>query len=293
VLDTDPLVRAVVTSNAEVLGLDLRLRALDHDGRSAWPVAAESVDAVVCVSVFEAMMRRRRLAFFAECRRVLKPQGELLLTFDFGDGARLVGDPPCSSDDLMAQIVRPCGLSLAGPLPAAPTFSGDFQPPVRLAVLDVDGFDYTTAAYTFGALRLVSRGAADAGAPAAVLPELHAAPRCAAAGVKDLYAEILHDLAANGGLRDLPPAVIGVETWDELTADRWYWDLTGGGARQVEGPGRVDCVLSGTAEALKRLSCQPDEFWPLYYAGVFGPRGDMSIALRLLDRFPHAHEPAQ
>jgi SAM-dependent methyltransferase len=287
VIDVDAAVCAAIDRNARQLGLADRLRTNHHDGGSAWPVGDETADAVVCVSVFEAMLGRQRALFFAECRRVLKPRAELLLTFDFGPGARLVGDAPRTLVEVRSQIVDASGLACAEPLPAAPRFTTESHCPVRLSVPGVDGCDYVTAAYTFGALRLVRPAAGIAGAP---IP----APcrwRPGAGDVRALAQALLRHLAGNGALAGLAPLVVQFEAWDEDRVRRWFWELRGTGARQVamtRAP--VDVVLSATPAALHELLRRPQAFWALHYAGGFRPRGDIGAALRLVDRFPVADD---
>ena len=284
VVDLDPQVCEIVNLNAENLGLRLRLRAIGHDGRSAWPLANGAVDAVVSISVFEALMRRQRTAFFSECRRVLKPRGELLLTFDFGEGARLVGDPICSACDLTAMIVEPSGLVLEGPVPAPPEFTADFPAPVRLAVAGIDGMDYETAAYTFGALRLANDATA---LPENSSPEIGGAPAYASSDPKELCREVLHHLTTRSRLRDLPVMTVEFEAWDEFKTVCWYWEISPDHAQQVDVTARhVTCVLSASAKALIELLRRPHAFWRRHYAAEFTPRGDLSAALRLVDRFP-------
>jgi SAM-dependent methyltransferase len=283
VIDVDAAICRIVNVNAGRLGFGAALRAIHHDGRSPWPLAAGDVDAIVSVSVFEALLRRQRTAFFAECRRVLRLHGELLMTFDFGAGARLVGDPPRSIDDVMAEIVRPSGLALAGAIPSLPHFDADLPPPVRLAVPDVDGFDFVTAAYTFAALRFLKQDdpAPDAGAVPSAVPS-------AAAGLdaKSACAEVLRRMSASGRLRDLAPVTVAFEAWDEAGDECWFWEISQS-ARQVDVTTlRPGCVLAGTRRALGELLRRPEEFWALHSRGEFAPRGDLSTALRLVDAFP-------
>jgi SAM-dependent methyltransferase len=121
------------------------------------PIAAAAIDVVVCISVIEGVLRCDRPRFWAELRRVLRPGGSLLLTFDFGVGARGVGDPPVDRRELETDIVAASGLVLYGALPPPPRFGAD-GPPVRQHVPTVDGCGRQEIAYTFGALELRRSG---------------------------------------------------------------------------------------------------------------------------------------
>jgi SAM-dependent methyltransferase len=287
VIDVDASICRAVNVNAGRLGLGAALRAIYHDGRSPWPLAGGDVDAIVSVSVFEALLRRQRTAFFAECRRVLRLHGELLITFDLGEGARLVGDPPRGIDDVMSEIVRPSGLALAGAIPSLPHFHADLPPPVRLAVPDVDGFDYVTAAYTFAALRFVKQDdpAPDAGVVPSAVPSV--VPGLdAGLDAKSACEEVLRRMSASGRLRDMAPVTVAFEAWDAAGDQCWFWEISQT-ARQVDATRLCpDCVLAGTRRALGELLRRPEDFWALQSRGEFAPRGDLSTALRLVDAFP-------
>jgi len=151
-LDSDREAVARTRENARALGL-ARLEAL-QTGRSTWPVEPGSADAVVCVSVIEGVLRRDRDAFWHELRRALRPGGSALVTFDFGEDARFVGDPPLTVEEIERDLVRSSGLELAGaPIGAPPDF-GEGGPPVRAVAVAADGAAREIA-YTFGALHLV------------------------------------------------------------------------------------------------------------------------------------------
>jgi hypothetical protein len=287
VIDSDAEVCAVVNGNAQTLGLGQRLRARHYDGCSTWPAGDGAAQMVVCVSVFEAILRSRRPAFFAECRRVLDVGGQLLLTFDYGEGARLVGDPPCSMADVRSDIVEASGLALVGPLPDPPSFTDGFPPPVRLSLPDVDGFDYVMAAYTFAALRFIKRTPVG---PTPSDPPVGASAASAGIGhtcPETLSRQVLARALAEGRLAGLAPAVVRFEAWDEHATKGWYWAISPAGAEQQDrAAGPPACVLSGTGPALCELLSAPDAFWSLHYRGTLAPRGDLACALQVIDRLP-------
>ena len=264
VIDVDRDVCDFVNSNAAVLGFASRLKAVHYDGRSAWPHEDATIDIVASVSVFEGLLPRQRRAFFRETARVLAPQGQLLLTFDFGEGARLIADPPTSVAEIVSEIVVPSGLSLIPPLPVAPLFTKHAPPPVRLAVKDVDGFDYVMAEYTFGAIQLMKTRASP--------PAAAAAPGGAqrAGGEDDdietLSLSLLGGLARDGRLRDLAPIAVRFELWEEEVARAWSWREDAAGS-DAAAPRPADCIFAGTEPALRQLLLQPDSFWTLYYGG--------------------------
>ncbi|MBK8977583.1 MAG: class I SAM-dependent methyltransferase [Planctomycetes bacterium] len=152
VLDSDAAVRAAVAQHAGVLGLHERLHA--PPTAAPWPVAEASVDLCISISVFESLLRRERAAFFAEVRRALRDGGRLLMTFDYGVGARWISDPVVSRAGLAEDVVAASGLELVGPLPDEPDFDPEIGPPVKALVRTMDGHDWICAAYTFGALEL-------------------------------------------------------------------------------------------------------------------------------------------
>lgn len=152
VLDQDARAVLALERNAHQLGLAGLLAARLCDGRR-WPQADASADAVLCVSVWESLLRPLRPVFFAECRRVLRPGGALLLTCDYGPDARFVGDAPARREELAA-LVAASGMQLRGALPPEPEFDPALGPPVRTTVPTVDGEGRRTIAYTFAALHL-------------------------------------------------------------------------------------------------------------------------------------------
>lgn len=152
VLDIDAGAVAAVEHNAGVLGLANLRAAVSHPRRL--PLADASTDCIVSVSVFEGILRKYRSAFWSEIRRSLVPGGSLLMTFDYGEGARRVSDPPVSIDEVRSDIVAASGLTLYGDPLQTPRFDPDLGPPVKVVVPSVDGWDYEFAAYSFGALHL-------------------------------------------------------------------------------------------------------------------------------------------
>ncbi len=153
VLDVDRDVAERVNRNAEALGLADRLSAV-HGGVGPFPLDADGFDVALSISVFEGILRRHRAAHFAELRRVLRPGGSLLMTFDFGPGARFVGDPPRTAAEVAEQIVAASGMQLAGEPLREPRYDPRIGPPVKALVPTVDGHDHVVAAYSFAALHL-------------------------------------------------------------------------------------------------------------------------------------------
>ncbi len=158
VIETDAAVVARITDNAAALGLGRQLQAvcsIRHQRTpQIWSVPAGSVDVVVSISVFEGLLRSTRPQFWSEVRRVLVPGGALLMTFDFGLGARLVSDPLLDADDVGEQILDASQMELVGEAFAVPEFDPQVGPPVKALVPSVDGYDHRVAEYSFGAVHL-------------------------------------------------------------------------------------------------------------------------------------------
>ncbi len=158
VLDIDTTVIERVNHNATTLGLEDRVRAVAcrQSGMNLipWPLGDSSFDVVVSISVFEGLLRSRRPHHFAEIRRVLAPGGSLLMTFDYGPGARFVSDPPTSAKEIDEQIVTASGMELVGDALTIPDFDPAIGPPVKALVPSIDGHDVLLAAYSFGAVHL-------------------------------------------------------------------------------------------------------------------------------------------
>lgn len=153
VLDIDRRMMALVNDNSRVLGREGRLRGVHYRGPE-WPLGDAQFDCVISISVFEGILRKHRPRFWSELRRVMKPGASLLMTFDYGEGGRLVADPPTSVGEIDEQIVRASGLTLVGSGFTEPRFDPDHGPPVKTIVRTVDGLDYRVAAYTFAAVHL-------------------------------------------------------------------------------------------------------------------------------------------
>ncbi len=153
VLDIDGRMMTRVNENSRVLGWEERLRGVHYGGRQ-WPLGDAGFDCVISISVFEGILRKHRPLFWSEMRRAMKPGASLLMTFDYGEGGRLVGDPPISVGEIDEQIVRASGMVLAGDRVTEPRFDPDHGPPVKSIVRTVDGYDYRVAAYSFAAIHL-------------------------------------------------------------------------------------------------------------------------------------------
>jgi len=152
VLDIDAGVVAQVDRAARVLA-EPRLGARLYDG-TAWPFEPATFDAVISISVFEGILRKRRPQYFSEARRVLRAGGSLLMTFDYGEGARFVGDPPTSTREVRQQIVEASGMELVGEPFRDAEHDAEIGPPVKAIVRTPDGFDAQVAAYSFAAVHL-------------------------------------------------------------------------------------------------------------------------------------------
>jgi hypothetical protein len=87
-------------------------------------------------------------------------------------------------------------------------------------------------------------------------------------------------------LRDLTPIAVRFELWEEDAARAWSWQEDAAAGSDAAAPRPADCIFAGTEPALRQLLLQPDSFWTLCYGGELQPRGDMSKALRLVDRLP-------
>lgn len=150
VLEVDGNMVEEMRRNAADLGLSLRA---ERPGPGGWPVEDESFDCVTSISVFESVLRRDRPGMWAETRRVLTPGGSLLMTFDYGPGARLISDPPVDLAEVHRDLVEASGMKLVGAPHPAPDF-GTHGPPVKAVVPTVDGWDFQVAEYSFAAIHL-------------------------------------------------------------------------------------------------------------------------------------------
>lgn len=153
ILDIDQRMIELVNRNSHVLGWDSQLRGVHYSGKE-WPFDDARFDCVISISVFEGILRKHRPLFWSEMRRVMRPGASLLMTFDYGEGGRMVGDPPISIEEIDEQIIQPSGMELVGEGFSEPMFDSDNGPPVKAIVKTVDGFDYRVAAYSFAAIHL-------------------------------------------------------------------------------------------------------------------------------------------
>lgn len=153
ILDIDQRMIELVNRNSHVLGWDSQLRGVHYSGQE-WPFDDARFDCVISISVFEGILRKHRPLFWSEMRRVMRPGASLLMTFDYGEGGRMVGDPPISIEEIGEQIIQPSGMELVGEGFSEPVFDSDNGPPVKAIVKTVDGFDYRVAAYSFAAIHL-------------------------------------------------------------------------------------------------------------------------------------------
>ena len=153
VMDVDRGAISGLEHNAPAMGLGERLRAV-HGGMGPWPFEAAQFDVVVSISVIEGVLRSQRAGFFHEAARVLKPEGSLLLTFDYGEGARFVSDAPASPAEVERDFVEATPFERVGPAFECAAWHPEVGPPVKAIVPGPDGLDTRVAEYSFGALHL-------------------------------------------------------------------------------------------------------------------------------------------
>jgi len=291
VLDIDSTVITQVNQNAGRLGFGAKLRGVHYRGEG-WPLEDAEFDAVVTISVFEGLLLRSRPLFWAEARRVMKPGAPLLMTFDYGLGARRVSDPPTTVREVEEQIVAPSGLRLVGRPLVEPDFDPGFGRPVKLPVWTIDGHDFEIAEYSFAALHFHKDPAAPL--PAAPAPRvgpvyapataLPSPPKVWAARVADwLMAELPRRVLAHPTIRSTD-AVYQFELRDGQKG--WQLRVTGGQADVREGtPGTPTSVISCTTEDMLRLVLGVDDLWALHYERTVRLRGDVRLIMRLTELF--------
>ena len=153
VMDVDRGAISGLEHNAPALGLGERLRAV-HGGMGPWPFEDAQFDVVVSISVIEGVLRSQRAGFFHEAARVLRPEGSLLLTFDYGEGARFVSDAPASPAEVERDFVEATPFERVGPSFECAPWHPEVGPPVKAIVPGPDGLDTRVAEYSFGALHL-------------------------------------------------------------------------------------------------------------------------------------------
>jgi SAM-dependent methyltransferase len=273
------------------LGLRDHLRAVRYAGRE-WPFPDDAFDGVLSLSVFEGLMPRRRPLFWRELRRALKPGGTLLMTFDFGPDARLVGDGPATVEEIEAQIIRASGMDLVDAPPAAPMYHPEHGPPVKLPVDTLDGHDYVIAQYSFGAVELRNRATPDR-----AFPRLPPRPRADPSLLEPARAPqwpALVRAAMDGELASRIRAARLPET--VRAAGRVQLRGDGGGIFTIEvaagdarvspgAPARPDFALEMTVEDFLKLFHAGSDFWDLFYASTLRARGDIRLAMWIADAF--------
>jgi SAM-dependent methyltransferase len=276
---------------AQVCGLSDHLRAVRYSGRD-WPLPDDAFDCVLSLSVFEGLMPRMRPLFWRELRRVLKPAGSLLMTFDFGPDARLVGDGPATVEEIEEQIIRASGMDLVGAPPAVPVYDPEHGPPVKLPVDTLDGYDYVIAQYSFGAVELRNRQNPDRARPS-LAPRARANPLVLDSSRMTQWPELVQ-AAMERGLEDrlraarLPEAFSAVGRM-ELRGEGggvFAIEISAGDARvRPLPPARPDFVLEMTVEDFVRLFYAGADFWDLFYGASLRARGDIRFAMRIADAF--------
>ena len=281
----------VVNRAAQVLGLSDRLRAVQYAGRQ-WPFPDDTFECVLSLSVFEGLMPRLRPLFWRELRRVLRPGGSLLMTFDFGPDARLVGDGPPTVDDVEEQIIRASGMDLVGAPLAKPIYDPQHGPPVKLPVDTLDGYDYVIAQYSFGAIHLRNRPNPDRAMPsldpraAADKSVLDASrvqewPTLVRRAIESEIEDRLHSARLPGTLN-----AIGRVSLRGPECHLFTIEVSSGNAHVRTGaPVRPDFTMDMTVEDFVKLFYAGIDFWDLFYSSTLRARGDIRLAMWIADAF--------
>ncbi|MDW3224210.1 MAG: class I SAM-dependent methyltransferase [Paracoccaceae bacterium] len=277
VVDIDPHAVTAVQSNAAALGIADRLCALEIAPECGWDVKSGAFDAAVSISVFEGLMKRQRQSFFTEIHRALSPDGQLFLTFDFGAGARALGDPPVSIIDLQTEIIARSGLAAPDPLPTEPAPG---SAPMIMVLPELEGTDFRIVRYHFGAVRLEKKQGL---AP----PATDAPCEIVAPGGAQSPQAMLKASSRVGGAHLAVAAHVCLEIVDEDSLKRIHWISDGESAEVATVSSRIpDVILTANEADLVQLLGTPSSFWGLYYADRMRMRGDVSMALRLFGEMP-------
>lgn len=291
VLDVAGATIDVVNRAAKALGLNDRLRALQYGGR-LWPLSDDMFECVLSLSVFEGLMPRLRPLFWRELRRVLRPGGSLLMTFDFGPEARFVGDGPSTVEAIEEQIIRASGMDLVGAPLAEPIYDPQHGPPVKLPVDTMDGYDYVIAQYSFGAVHLRNRQTPDRALPS-LAPRAPADksvldpsrvqqwPTLVRRAIDREMQERLRSARLPGTLNAIGRACVrGPECF------LFTIEISSGEAHVRKGsPARPDFTLEMTVEDFIKLFYAGIDFWDLFYSSSLRARGDIRMAMWIADAF--------
>ncbi|WP_327325227.1 class I SAM-dependent methyltransferase [Streptomyces sp. NBC_01210] len=278
VLDVDPAVHEDVQRGAERAGVSRLLKSSLYNGHEPWPFPDNSFSCLIAVSVYEGLTTWGRRLFWQEARRVLVDGGTLLLTFDYGDGARGVSDPVVSVPGLL-ELISASGLSLVGELPTPPSGAElAADGPVKLPVSTMDGHDLRVLQYSFGALQLTkpvgSRPGTEVGFP-------HTS------AVDDLSRALSEELpdALGPVARERHGDVLFAEP-DAKSA--WQVVLTDAGvtvrphAIDDSSYTGFDSVALITNGDLVSLLEGRSDLWELHYRGKLELRGDTSLIMRIV-----------
>lgn len=155
-LDLDRQSVDTFNQNVKKLKLQKMASGVKCDG-SNLPFPDNYFDLITLISVVEHIPSGQRKKIFGELRRVLKPKDNLLVTFDYGKGARICGDPITSIRQIYKRIIAASGLALEGNNFSKPRFSKKTGLPVKVLVTDKTGMDWEVIEYSFGACCLVKK----------------------------------------------------------------------------------------------------------------------------------------
>ncbi|NQS88276.1 class I SAM-dependent methyltransferase [Patescibacteria group bacterium] len=155
-LDVDKQSVDIFNENIKKLKLTKRAKGIKFDGLTL-PFSDNYFDLITFISVIEHIPFKQRKKIFEELRRVLKPNKNLLMTFDYGKGSRIYGDPIISVRQIYRNIIMTSGLELEGNNFSEPRFAKKKGLPVKVLVVDKTGMDWEVVQYSFGACCLVKR----------------------------------------------------------------------------------------------------------------------------------------
>ena len=122
---------------------------------STLPFSNAYFDLIVFVSVIEHIPFHQRKKIFGELTRVLKPNKNLLMTFDYGKGAKAFGDPITSIKQIYQDIIKLSGLKLEGNRFSPTRFDKKNDLPIKFVINDGSGMDEKITQFSVGACCLV------------------------------------------------------------------------------------------------------------------------------------------
>lgn len=146
----------IFNKNIKKLKLTRKAKGIKLNG-STLPFSSTYFDLIVFVSVIEHIPFHQRKRIFDELKRVLKPNKNLLMTFDYGEGGRVFGDPVTSIKQIYHSIIKLSGLKLEGNNFSAPRFDKKNGLPVKFVIDDENGMDEKVAQFSVGACCLVKK----------------------------------------------------------------------------------------------------------------------------------------